>query len=393
MLLADLIGWVLVSLPVGVAAYTFVGYPLLLRVLPSRRPQTGHVDDAALPSVTITVPVFNEERNIRRVLDGLLAQDYPRALLDILVISDASTDRTDAYVREYAERGVRLLRLPVRSGKTAAENAAHAHLRGDVIVNVDATVRLAPGALRHLVAVFADPTIGVASGRDLSVGAGQEATAGESGYVGLEMRLRDLETAAGSIVGASGCFFAVRRALHPSTFPEALSRDFATPLLAREAGYRSVSVPAAVCSVPRTGSLASEYRRKVRTMARGLETLWFLRRLMHPIRYGRFAFMLISHKLLRWLLIPLLPVGLVGLALLAIHSLAARVALGAVLLGGVAGFLAMRWPRDRLHALPRPLALVGFVVGTVVAGIAAWLRAVRGRSTAIWEPTRRGPAA
>src|SRR5205823_3773214 len=155
---------------------------------------------------------------------------------------------------------------------------------------------------KMLVRTFADPTVGVASGRDVSVGAGEEeVTRGESQYVGYEMWLRALETRIGSMVGASGCFYGIRAEIYNSSFPEEPSRDFASALMARAHGLRAVSVNGAICFVPRAGSLGNEFRRKIRTMARGLETLWRWRQMLNPFGYGAFAFMLASHKLCRWL--------------------------------------------------------------------------------------------
>jgi cellulose synthase/poly-beta-1,6-N-acetylglucosamine synthase-like glycosyltransferase len=283
---------------------------------------------------------------------------------------------------------VRLVRLPKRSGKTAAENESGRHLVGDIVVNVDASIRVPPGALKELVRAFDDPTVGVASGRDISVGdSGRELNADESNYVGYEMWVRRLETEAGTIVGASGCFYAIRRQLFDSIFPDALSRDFASPLIAREMGYRSVSVEGAICYVGRTRSLRAEYRRKVRTMTRGLETLWFKRHLLNPFRYGRFAIFLIGHKLLRWLVFPSFLLALAGTLLMAVASpwgalLGATVAVGLAL-----GWLGYAWPEAR--PAPRLLMLAGFAVSANLAGIEAWVRALRGELNPVWEPTRR----
>src|SRR5207249_1884865 len=140
------------------------------------------------------------------------------------------------------DRGVELLRLPERRGKTAAENAARAHLRGTIIVNTDASVRIALQALKPLVAAFADPTVGVASGRDVSVArVGAEANAGESTYVGYEMWVRDLETRVSGIVGASGCLYAIRAELHRQLVPEDLSRDFGAALLGAVAALAALA--------------------------------------------------------------------------------------------------------------------------------------------------------
>ncbi len=380
---------VLIGIPVALFVYSYAGYPLLLAAAAAFRPRVRRLDDPpAWPSISITIPAYNEEAAIRRTIESLFALDYPADRRQIVIVSDASTDRTDAIVREYAARGVELLRLPRRSGKTAAENAAVPLLRGEIVLNTDATIRILPGSLKPLIRVFQDPTIGVASGRDVSVGdITAEGNWAESGYVGYEMWVRSLETRVGSIIGASGCCYAIRRELINAQFPEALSRDFASPLRARSLGYRTVSVHEAVCLVPRTTSLQKEFQRKVRTMARGLETLWFKRSLLNPLRYGSFAFMLASHKLCRWLVHLTLPLALVGLLILAPASAIAAM-LFALSIGVVAlGTFALRSPVGK--ALPAPVALCGFFVAVNVAALLAWAKALRGEQSPVWEPTRR----
>lgn len=383
------VGILLALLPALLFGYAYLVYPALLKLWGALRPQPPRPPDPEQwPLISIVVPAYNEEHAIRRTIEALLGLDYPVDRRQILIVSDASSDGTDDVVREFAPQGIELLRLPVRSGKTAAENAALSHLRGGIIVNTDATIRILPTALKPLIRVFQDPTIGVASGRDVSVGALTiEANEGESGYVGYEMWVRSLETRVGSIVGASGCFYAIRLELHETLVPAALSRDFASALTAREHGYRAVSVDEAVCLVPRTVSLQREYHRKVRTMARGLETLWFKRHLLNPVRHGRFAWMLWSHKLIRWLVFLVAPAALVALAGLAIYYPVARVALGVALVGVGMGIFALQSPEGR--RLPRLVALCGFVLATHLAGFLAWTRALRGELNPIWEPTRR----
>jgi len=385
-----LLALILIAIPTALGLYAYVGYPLILSLLAARRPvPRPFPDPAEWPFITISLPAYNEEQSIRGTLEALLALDYPADRRQILVISDASTDGTDAIVREFAARGVDLIRLPNRAGKTAAENTAARHFRGEIVVNTDATIRIPTGSLKPLVRVFQDSTIGVASGRDISVGRAEvETNRGESRYVDYEMEIRRLETRAGSIVGASGCFYAIRRPLVTDLFPEALSRDFASPLRAREAGYRTVSVDEAICYVPRTASIRSEFHRKVRTMARGLETLWYKRALMNPTVYGGFAWMLFSHKLCRWLVHLTLPLALLGLVLLALVNQVALALLGVTLLGTALGWLALlRWPEGR--AMPFPVALCGFAVAVNLAALLAWTKALRGERNPIWEPTRR----
>ena len=175
--------------------------------------------------------------------------------------------------------------------------------------------------------------------------------------------------------------------MYAADFPDALSRDFASVLIARERGFRSVSVVAARCVVPRTVSLRAEFRRKIRTMARGLATLWYKRALLNGRRYGVFAFMLFSHKLCRWLVYLAIPPALLGLVVLAVTNRAAAVLLAAAIAGAGVGLLALR-AGDR-RPLARPIALCGYLVGSVTAGVLAWVTFFRGRRLPMWEPTRR----
>lgn len=388
------IGIGLAMAPVVLGGYAYIGYPAVLKMIARRR---RHWDDkraADWPTVSIVVPVYNEARVLGRTLEQALALDYPRDRLQILVVSDASTDGTDEIARSFRDRGVELLRMPERRGKTAAENAAGASVFGEVVVNIDASVRVPRESLRLLVRPFMDPEVGVASSRNVPLDAETSAsTKGEESYMDYEMRVRSLETRVSSIVGASGCFFATRRALYKLPFPEQLSRDFGSALIARLHGYRAVEVDEAICYVPCTTSLRAERRRKLRTMTRGLGTLWHMRQLLDPVRYGLFSWMLFSHKLARWLVPLSIPFAIAGLGLLATLSeteavaLTARVALIATAAGAGVGWMGMAMS-DR-GKLPRLLALPAFALGAVVAGTQAWARWLIGESVPLWEPTRR----
>jgi cellulose synthase/poly-beta-1,6-N-acetylglucosamine synthase-like glycosyltransferase len=379
----------ILGLTLLLALYTYLGYPALLWVVGRLSPKglPSH-DPAEWPRVSITVPVYNEEAQVPGLIESLLGIDYPRDRLQILLVSDASSDRTDDIVSGYAARGIELLRMPERGGKTRAENAAAEQLTGEIVVNTDASIRIRPEALKRLVRVFQDPEVGLASGRDVSVAPGQDSgNLSESGYVGYEMAVRDLETRVGGIIGASGCFYAIRPHLHRIALPDSLSRDFASALHTRENGYRPVSVPDALCHVPRTTSLEREYRRKVRTITRGMETLWHKRALLNPFKYPGFAFKLFSHKLCRWLL-PWAGIA----AWLATWALAPRHtwALALALLGLVIWILTLvGWRSARKGQSDSPLTSLAFVVAGNLAAAHALLRVLRGDRRPIWEPTRR----
>ena len=369
--------------------YTYFGYPGVLRLLARLRGRAlEERGDVHWPTLSISVPAYNEESQIEELIRSLLALDYPKDRVQILIISDASSDRTDEIVRSYASQGVQLLRLEGRGGKNRAENAAAEHLTGEIVINTDASIRIRPDAIKPLVAVFADPQIGCASGRDVSVGADENAAnVGESGYVGYEMAIRELETRVSGIVGASGCFYAIRSHLHRLPLPESLSRDFAAALHTREHGYRPVSVSEAVCYVPRTTSLKKEYRRKVRTITRGMQTLWYKRALLNPLKHGLFSWMLFSHKVCRWMLPWALAAS--GLALLALSGtyLVARAAVVAGLV--VLGLAWIGWRRSDEDAVPKIFSVPAYLVAGNVAAMHAFVRAVSGARDALWEPTRR----
>ena len=383
---------ILALLPVALGLWAYVGYPGLLWLLTRvGGRKVVRSDPAVWPTVSFSLPAHNEERNIRATLEALLALDYPRDRVQIVVGSDASTDGTDAIVQQYVDHGVELVRLDLRGGKTAVENGLVPYLKGDLVVNTDATIRILPGSLKPLARAFQDPTVGVASGRDVSVG--DEARApnrAESGYVGYEMWVRSLETLHGGIVGASGCYYAIRRELHQSMFPTHLSRDFASAMIAHEHGYRAVSVDEAVCLVPRATSLRAEYRRKIRTMARGLETLWFKRHLLNPVRHGDFAVMLFSHKLCRWLVHLFLPSALVATFILAARHEEAALFTALVAVAFWIGITALRWPQG--VPMPRVMQVGGYLFAANLAGFQAWIQALTGDQNPIWEPTRRPEA-
>jgi cellulose synthase/poly-beta-1,6-N-acetylglucosamine synthase-like glycosyltransferase len=383
------LAWFLFAIPLVLGIYAYIGYPALLWLIARIRSRPATVATPGdWPMVSIVLPAYNEEAQIRGAIEALLAQDYPADRRQILVLSDASTDATDQIVSEYFDRGVELLRMPVRGGKTAAENASCALLRGEIVVNTDSSIRLLPGTVKAMVKAMVDPTVGVASGRDVSVSATTAAAnATEAGYVNYEMAIRDLETRVGGIVGASGSGYAIRTKLHLHPIRDDLSRDFSAALTARIYGYSAVSVNEALCVVPRTSSLRHEYKRKVRTISRGMATLWYNKQLLSLTKHGVFAWKLLSHKICRWLLPVSAVPGMAGLVMLARdHAWAAVLLAGAALLG-VLALIGRLWPEGR--PMPRPISVAAFGLSANLAVINAWWRVGRGPHDHIWEPTRR----
>jgi cellulose synthase/poly-beta-1,6-N-acetylglucosamine synthase-like glycosyltransferase len=388
------LAWGLVAFAIFTVLYAYAIYPLALMVLAKLRPaaKAPAADGWDWPSISITIPVYNEVNQIDDLIETTLAIDYPKDRLQIFMISDASTDGTDERIAAYAHRGIELLRMPVRGGKTAAENAARPLLRGDFIVNTDASIRIERSAVKALISQFKDPRVGLASGRDVSVTRTDgELNVGESTYVGYEMWVRSLETDIQSIVGASGCFYAIRRDLHQEVVPVALSRDFAAALVTRQHGLRAVTVNDAICYVPRVPALKSEYRRKVRTITRGMETLYFKRALLNPLRFGVFSWMLFSHKICRWFAPWAAVIGVIGLLALAPSQTLAQIALAGVAL--ILGLAALGWNWPEGKPIPRIFSMPAFLVAGNAAVLRASMNAMRGELNAVWEPTRRDSTA
>ena len=387
------IALLLISVPVALLLYAYVLYPLALAAIAATRPQRAAppVDGPdALPLITISVPAYNAEHAIGRTIEHLLAVDYPAALRQILIISDGSTDRTDEIVASFRDRGVEHLRIPSRGGKTRAENTALARMRGEIIVNTDATIVIPPGSVKALLRPFADPSVGVVSGRDVSIGDERSAAnRGESGYLGYKMWVQGMEGRVGSITGATGSFYALRRELFDPALTPGASRDFASVLHARRLGFRSVDAHDAICLVGRAPSLAAEMKRKARTLIVGVRTLWEFRELMDPRRHGTFSLMLVTHTYGRWLIPLTLPLAVIGIGLLGLEHRAAAFAFGVCLVGALLGFAAIRWPARR--PLPLVLALPGYLVAVIAGGWAGWIAIARGEEAITWEPTARRP--
>jgi cellulose synthase/poly-beta-1,6-N-acetylglucosamine synthase-like glycosyltransferase len=288
------LGWLL---------YVYVGYPALLLLL-ARLVGRDVRKSACEPSVSVIVAAFNEEREIERTVTNKLEQDYPPDRLSVIVVSDGSTDATDAIVGKLVDRfGPRcqLLRQEPRQGKTQALNLAVARATDDVLVFSDANSVYASDAVRQLVHNFADPSIGYVTGQMVytTPDGGNGIGEGSGSYMRYENWLRSLETRLGSIVGVDGGIDAVRRELYVPMRPDQLP-DFVLPLNVVEQGQRVVYEPDAVLFEPALAAAADEFRMRIRVSLRALWALYDKRGLLNPFRNALYAWQLWSHKVLRY---------------------------------------------------------------------------------------------
>lgn len=374
----------------AVCAYLYAGYPLLLWARSRLAPRPVRAAPVE-PALSVVIPVFDEERVLAAKLDNTLALDYPRARLEILVVSDGSTDATEAIAAGYAARGVRLLALP-RGGKVAALNAGAAAARGEILVLTDANGLLEPASLRRLVEPFADPEVGGVCGhKRYRTTRGADATElGENLYWRYDSWQKRLESAAGSVFAADGTLYALRRALYVPLAELAQADDIAISTRVVLAGARLVYAPAAVVWEEAPAEGRAEFRRKVRVTNHSLRALAGLGARLWTA--GFYSLELVSHKLVR----HLAPFFLLGLALSA-AALAPRAPLFAAAaaaqalfyLLAAAGFALRRTPlgRRRLFSVPYYFTLVN---AAALAGVLSILRGERRRE---WTPRQGlGPA-
>jgi cellulose synthase/poly-beta-1,6-N-acetylglucosamine synthase-like glycosyltransferase len=368
----------------AIVVYTYLGYPLFLSLLTRRRAATAPAD-ARLPSVSIVVAAFNEETWIGRKIENLLRHDYPHALREVIVVSDGSTDATDAIVARFDDPAVRLLRQPRRSGKNAALNRGSAVARGDVLVFTDANALLAPGALRRLVAPFADPVVGLVSGQGLYGELGNDtARVVSNAYVRYESFLKQREAILGFVAAADGALYAMRRELYRE-LPSHWVHDLMHPIDVALGGRRSRFEPDAFTVEPPSSDAGREFQRHIRIIAQGFVVLLAHVRRLLAAGCLKELWMLVSHRALRWTSAVFLLAGLAtNLALVREHpiygvTLSAQLAFYALALAGAVA--------ERLAIRVRILAVPYYFCVVSAAGIGGFWRFLAGSGHTTWQPT------
>lgn len=365
------------------ATYSYFWYPAILTMLPVRRG-----DPAATPphirKMAIVVAARNEASKIAAKLDNTLALDHVGIELDLMVASDASDDSTDSVVRQYSDKGIRLVRSPVRNGKEHAQGLAIASTDADVIVFTDAGTILPHDALAHLLEAFRDPTVGAVSSVDRFI-TEDGSIQGEGAYVRYEMWLRDLETRFYSLVGLSGSFFAARRNVC-QMWDERVQSDFGTALSCVGLGMRAVSDRRVIGYYKNIADSRKEYQRKVRTVTRGMSSLRIRAEVLNVFRYGRFSFEVFSHKIMRWATPWFLICALaINCALVSRNPL-----YGALFAIQVALYLSPLAAQVAPDLRKIGLLRIGiYFVEVNVAILHASLLTLSGRTILTWEPSKR----
>ena len=370
-------------LAVGAVAYIYAGYPLVV-YLGARLRRRVITKAAQEPSVSILIAAHNEVACIERTLDNILALDYNREKLQVIVVSDGSTDGTDEVVRGYSDFGVVLLRQEPRNGKTAALNAAVAHATGEILVFSDANSLYDLSALKHLAGNFSDPAVGYVTGKlGYRNSDGSLTGDGCSMYMRYENFIRVCESEVGSLVGVNGGIDAVRRRLYTEMNPDDLP-DLVLPLRVVAAGYRVIYDPAALLTEDANNNPSDEYRMRVRVSLRAIWTLSDMREMLNIRRHGFYAVQLLSHKALRYLAFAFIGCAFVTAAMLWnvgwIYKVAVITQLAFGLLA-LLGFIAeRRGVRTRALSVPYYFALVN------MASLQAFVKFACRQRHRVWSP-------
>jgi poly-beta-1,6-N-acetyl-D-glucosamine synthase len=304
--------------------YSYIGYGILVWLLIRlrnlfRSPYTLPVT-TEWPRVSIVVAAYNEERFIIEKIENTLSLDYPPDKLDIIFITDGSTDNTPLLARNYP--GIRVLHEPERHGKVAAIHRAMQTVTTPVTIFCDANTLLNKESVHNILRHYADPAVGGVAGEKkvLSGANGQASGAGEGIYWKYESLLKRLDAELYTVVGAAGELFSIRTELYEPVPHDVLLDDFVISLGICRKGYRIVYEPGSFASETPSATMKEEQKRKIRISAGAFQSMIMLKDLLNVVRYPVLSFQYISHRVLRWTVCPIaLPLIFILNAILAFN--------------------------------------------------------------------------
>lgn len=373
-------------------AYAYALYPGLLflayaaaqvqrdwrYLLTRRNRRAGSPGPEDLPAASMIIPAYNEETHLHEKIANTRRIDYPPEKLDVVIVSDGSSDRTVEILKAVPDSSIQKIFLPVRKGKSNALNEAVRRSQNDILIFSDASTLFSPAAVKNLVRHFNDPRVGAVCG-SLQFQGSDEVRQTEGVYWKYESILRLMETRLGATLTASGAIYALRRQCYPVLSADTVIEDFVIPMNARRMGYKVVYDPEAVATEFSAATVGGEFTRRVRLAAGSFRALGQLIRTRQPA-FTLWAFL--SHKFLRWV-VPflLIAVFITNLFLLG-HVLYRLLFILQMMfyIWAVVGFLL------RHHPGRIPFARVGyFVVAMNLAYLVGFVRYISGRNEATWQ--------
>lgn len=366
--------------------YTYFGYLVILIIISKFNKKPKIIKDKDfIPSVSLIAAAHNEEKVIRRKIEESLNLDYPKEKLEIIIASDGSTDRTDQIVNDFAGRGVVLVQQDKHRGKTAVQNLAVLKARGEILVFSDATTIFKEDALKKLVRNFKDPIVGCVGGEEHFLKSQETISKEASFYWRYERFLRRKESDFNTLIGVSGCIFAIRRRFY-EPLEDSLGEDFTLPLKVASKGFRVVYEKEAIGYEEAAMDTKTELARKTRIVSRGINALFKMRHLLNPFKYPSLSFQLISHKIFRWFApIFMLSLFFSSLFLLGVNRFFFVMGMCQVIfyiLATVGFFL-----KNHKYS-PKFVRLIYHFCIVNIAGIWGMINFLKGERKVIWQPIR-----
>ena len=372
------------------ALYIYLGYFLLVILLGKvmrKRVKKANIE----PSVALMIAAYNEELSIAKKIENSLSLDYPKDKLKIIVVSDGSTDRTDDIVKSYAHRGVELIRVEGRVGKTEARNVAVKSVKEEIIIFSDATTRYKTDIVKKLVRNFADKAVGMVTGHLIyQDGDNTQMGLGQKLYWKYESLIKKSQTEMGTLTGSVGCVTAFRTGLY-TPLPDNIIEDFTGPLMMVMKGFRVVYEEEAICFEETTTKSSKEWSMRVRVIRGGMTGLLFAKKILNPFQYPLASFQLISHKVLRWM-VPLFMIFFATVTFQAVlvdpeYQVAQLLLILQILFYGSA-VLAFILEKKGIHL--KITAIPFYFVVVNLAALVAMFKMLNHTLEATWEPQRDG---
>ena len=373
--------WVLV----GIVFYVYFAYPILVGLLSRVRPfKVNRQPDE--PDISLVVAAYNEEEAIEKKIQNTLSLDYPKERLEVIVVSDGSTDKTADVARRFETEGVKVVELPQNMGKSEAQNAGMAEAGAGLLVFADADIMLKEDALRNLTSYMADDRVGCVIGRHTFENPDTPGVAqGEGAYWRYESKLRGFESRAGNLAVGSG-ILGIRRELASKLDPD-VGEDMVLPLQTAIACRKVIYAQDVVSYNVVLPDQASQLLRvKARIVSKDLRGLWLNRAILNPLKYPLYSWGLVSHKLLRWFV----PFFLLGILFTNCWLLGNLSYLALFLAQLVFYILALAGFYIGTEG-PKQLRIIAVVLSFCVVNIAAMLGVLRflsGRRSGRWVPIR-----
>jgi len=378
-----------------IAFYAFFGYGILLFViikikrLTKGKPVLPPIIDDELPTCTLIVAAYNEDGVMEKKIQNSLALNYPAAKLEFVFITDGSTDSTASIVQKHKQ--IRHMHSDERKGKIAAVHRAMDAVTSEVVIFTDANTFLNTDALANICRHYSDQKVGAVAGEKRVYAEAGNATAGEGFYWKYESKLKTWDSELYSVVGAAGELFSIRTNMYETVPPNTILDDFMISLLVAKKGYRVIYEPEAFATESASQNVGEELKRKIRIAAGGIQSIVWLKALLNPLPIPVLTFQYVSHRVLRWTVVPFLMLLALAINLYIVFTGSIALVYQLLLLAQVGFYLLAisGWIMEekqikiKIFFIPYYFCMMNYAV---VMGISRYLR---GKQSAVWEKAKR----